>query len=126
MDIIIKIENGQPIGHPILLENFKQAFLEIDVNNLSDGWARFERVPQTEFPSVYEVESLSYEWDGDIVKDVWTIRPMTNSEKNDLITQVLAQEHPENWIFNEILCAWIPPDITDWQREILELAKSKM
>jgi len=80
MELYIRIINGQPFEHPIFGDNFRQAFPEIDVNNLPSEFARFERI---ELPilGLYEVyEGVTYEWIDGIVKDVHHVRPMTETE----------------------------------------------
>lgn len=81
MELFIRIKNGQPFEHPILGENFKQAFPDVDVDNLPDWIVRFQRVkrPEVGIDEVYE--GVTYEWDGDIIKDVHHVRPMTDEEK---------------------------------------------
>ena len=80
MKFYIKIENGQPIQHPHIEENMISAYPEVDLNNLPSNWAKFERVA---CPSVgfYEMPVCTYEWVGNVVKDVWTTRPMTTEER---------------------------------------------
>jgi hypothetical protein len=81
MELYIQIRDGQPYEHPILGDNFFEAFPHLDTNNLPPEFARFERIEAPSF-GVYEVlEGPVYQWVGDIVKDVWTVRPMTDEEK---------------------------------------------
>jgi len=80
MELFIQIRDGQPHEHPIFGDNFRQAFPDIDVNNLPPEFARFERVPQPNTAGTFEVEELSYQWIDGIVKDVWSVRPMTEIE----------------------------------------------
>jgi hypothetical protein len=108
MQLYIRIVNGQPFEHPIFDDNFRQAFPNVDTNNLPSEFAKFERIEQ---PSVgaYEVyEGATYEWIDGIVKDVHHIRLMTDAEKTQKISQVMAMPHPDGWLFNEVLCAWTP------------------
>lgn len=81
MELFIRIKDGQPFEHPILWDNFCQAFPNIDVNNLPPEFARFERV---EPPALGEFEvyvGVTYEKFGDIYKDVHHVRDMTPEEK---------------------------------------------
>jgi hypothetical protein len=81
MNLYIQLENGEPVNHPILEENFVQAFPNIDLNNLPETFARFERITSPEV-GVYEVsEGTTYEWVDCIVKDVHHIRAMTLEER---------------------------------------------
>jgi hypothetical protein len=80
MELYIRIIDGQPFEHPIFGDNFRQAFPEVDVNNLPPEFARFERL-EPPVLGVYEVyEGVTYEWVDGIVKDVHHVRPMTEEE----------------------------------------------
>jgi hypothetical protein len=81
MNLYIQIRDGQPYEHPIMEDNFVIAFPNVDLNNLPPEFAKFERVEQPVL-SKYEVyEGVSYEWFNDIVKDVHSVRSMTDEEK---------------------------------------------
>jgi hypothetical protein len=81
LELYIQIRDGQPHEHPIFADNFKLAFPDANINQLPlDRFAKFIRVAQPEI-GVYEVyEGVSYEWFGDVVKDVHSVRPMTEEE----------------------------------------------
>jgi hypothetical protein len=81
MELYIQIRDGQPYEHPILGNNFKEAFPHIDVNNLPPEFARFERLPNPEIATTYQVNVVSYQWENGVVKDVWSVREMTQEEK---------------------------------------------
>lgn len=91
MEMYIQIKDGQPFGHPILADNFQQAFPHIDVNNLPPEFARFERVEQPNTAGPFQVEEVSYQWVDGIVKDVWTIREMADAERTEKTTQLTEQ-----------------------------------
>lgn len=138
MELFIQIRNGQPYEHPIFADNFRAAFPYIDTDNLPSEFARFERTPQPEV-GVYEVaDGPIYEWVGPTVKDVWTVRPMTDAERTVKIQQLvdgvnstrsffkaLAQEKFQEatndgarqaWVdYIGILDAWVPEDIANPQ-----------
>ena len=80
MELYIRIVDGQPFEHPIFGDNFRQAFPEIDVNNLPVEFARFERVEKPNTCGTFEVEECSYQWVDGIVKDVWAARAMNEEE----------------------------------------------
>jgi len=109
MELFIQIRNGQPFEHPIFGDNFRQAFPHIDVNNLPPEFAKFERVPQNVMPDVFEVAEVRYEWFGDIVKDVWSVRPMTDQEKANKIAEYRAAQPFPSWTFDETTCVWSAP-----------------
>lgn len=82
LELYIQIRDGQPHEHPIFADNFKQAFPDISVDELpKDRFAKFIRVAPP-IPETYEVYGgVTYEWVGDVVKDVHHIRPMTDDER---------------------------------------------
>ena len=41
MEMFIKLENGQPEGHPIMGDNFRRVFPQIDPNNPAPEFAKF-------------------------------------------------------------------------------------
>ena len=83
MMCIIRIKDGVPFEHPIMLDNFEQAFPEIDLNNLPEGFAWFDR---TERPAISQDEvflSLDsrYELRNGVWTDVRDVRDKTYEEK---------------------------------------------
>ena len=54
MDFFIRIKDGQPFEHPIFGDNFRQAFPDVDVNNLPSEFAKFEHGEKITI-GVYEV-----------------------------------------------------------------------
>jgi hypothetical protein len=57
------------------------AFPDVDTANLPDTFAKFIRV-DAPVPDTYEVyEGVSYQWVDGVVKDVHTVRPMTDEER---------------------------------------------
>ena len=90
MDLYIQIRDGQPYEHPIMGDNFAQAFPDIDTNNLPPEFAKFERIPEPKLGTFEVNEGVSYQWDNGIVKDVWATRPMTDDEKAAKIAQYQA------------------------------------
>ena len=111
MELYIQIRDGQPFQHPIVGDNFRQAFPEIDVNNLPLEFAKFERITLNVGP--YEVYlNSTYEWVDGVVKDVHDIRPMTDEEKlakQDEVKTNWANGGYASWTFNEETCRYEPP-----------------
>jgi hypothetical protein len=88
MTLFIKLKNGQPFEHPITKENFVLVFPDVDLNNLPEWVAPFER---TEKPVVgmFEVdEGFTYELADGVAKEVWHIRAMTAEEQEVKIESV--------------------------------------
>jgi hypothetical protein len=112
MELFIQIRNGQPFEHPILGDNFRQAFPNIDPDNLPDSFARFVRV---EPPSlgVYEIyPGVTYEWQDGSVTDVHHVRAMTAEEitaKQDDVKASWAETGFSSWVFDENICAFKAP-----------------
>jgi hypothetical protein len=82
LELYIQIRDGQPFEHPIFADNFKMAFPDVNINELpADQFAKFIRV-DAPVPDTYEVyEDVTYQWVDDIVKDVHSVRPMTDEER---------------------------------------------
>lgn len=88
MELYIRIKDGQPFEHPIFGDNFRQAFPDVDVDNLPAEFARFERVPQPTSEVFEIVEGPVYTWVDGVVKDVWVVRPMTSEEQTRKIASM--------------------------------------
>lgn len=109
MELYIRIVNGQPFEHPIFGDNFREAFPQVDVNNLPSEFARFERIEKPNTCATFEIEECSYQWVDGIVKDVWTVRAMTAEEivikQSEIDTEAAASariREERNAIFNQI------------------------
>lgn len=92
-ELYIQLVDGEPHEHPIFGDNFRQAFPDVDPENLpADRFARFIRVhqPQT---GTFEVAELSYGWVDGVVKDIWTIRPMTEEEETEKRETMAAEAY---------------------------------
>jgi len=84
MEMFIKLENGQPVGHPIMGDNFRRVFPQIDPNNPRPEFAKFVRVNRKDVGQYKVVLSgPTYAWVGDTVQDIWETRDMTAEERAD-------------------------------------------
>ena len=111
MNFYIRIENGQPVDHPIAETNLISAVPGIDVDNLPSGYASFTRVEMPEL-GPYETCTSIYQWDGDIVTDVHHVRAMTAEEKTakqDEAKAIWAENGYASWVFNEETCSFEAP-----------------
>ena len=88
MELYIQMRDGQPYEHPIMGDNFCEAFPHIDVNNLPPEFARFERIACPNEATMFQVDQVAYQWVNGIVKDVWTIRDMTEQERKQKIQEI--------------------------------------
>jgi len=79
--LYIKVENGQPIDHPVLEENLIQAF-----GGIPSNYEPFNRLPPPVLKrfEVYDDAAPLYGKDGDTWKDLWPIRPMSEEEVKTL------------------------------------------
>ena len=125
MELYIQIRDGKPFEHPILGDNLRQAFPEIDANNLPAEFARFGRV---EKPSIgpYEIyEGATYELIDGVCKDVHQVRQMTPEEKSARVAEITAGvladiENLKTWAAEQK--AQDTPDMQDvWQKYIDDL-----
>ena len=112
MELYIRIVNGKPFEHPILGDNFRQAFPDVDVNNLPPEFARFVRVAPPSI-GVYETLNVAYELVDGVYTDVYQVAPMTEQQKTDLQNAVKADwaangPYP-SWVFNEDVCGFYAP-----------------
>lgn len=112
MELFIQIRDGQPFEHPILGDNFRQAFPQLDVNKLPPEFARFTRVAAPVI-GVYEVyEGVTYERDADGFTDVHRVRVMTAEEvtaKQNAVKAQWAEGGFASWMFDEATCAFKAP-----------------
>ena len=81
LELYIQIRDGQPFEHPIFADNFREAFPDVDTENLPDTFAKFIRVDQPAIGPYDVYEGVTYQWFADVVKDVHSVRPMTNEER---------------------------------------------
>ena len=115
MKLYIRIKDGQTFEHPIFEDNFREAFPDVDVDNLPDEFAHFERVAPPTL-GVYEVyEGTSYgHVVGKLYADVHHVRQMTNEEITAKQEAVKAEWAAANngfnsWNFSDALCKYVAP-----------------
>jgi hypothetical protein len=114
MELFIRIKDGQPFEHPIFGDNFREAFPDVDVDNLPPEFARFERV---EPPALGAYESnlrVQYErGDDGVYRDVWYSDRMTDEEitaKQDAVkAEWAANGGFASWAFDEATCSFKAP-----------------
>jgi hypothetical protein len=87
--MLIKVENGAPIGHPIIEENFRQLFADVVfplvfTNEIveSYGYAMYD-FSQIPTPAIYEklTEGTPVKDAAGIYRQNWVLVPMTDEEK---------------------------------------------
>jgi len=81
LELYIQIRDGQPHEHPIFADNFREAFPDVDTENLPDTFAKFIRVDQPAIGTYEVYEGVTYQRVDGVVKDVHSVRPMTAKER---------------------------------------------
>ena len=113
MELYIRIVNGQPFEHPIFGDNFRQAYPDIDTNNLPENFARFIRVEPPLLGPYEKNQTLSYKLVNGVYTDVFSCEQMTAEEiaiKQQTIKNAWSAENCyPSWIFNEITCRYEAP-----------------
>ena len=111
MEFFIRIKDGQPFEHPIIVDNFRESFPSVDTNNLPAEFARFMRV-QDPVVGVYEdYIGVTYELIDGVYKDVHHVVPMTEQQKIDKQNAVKSRwpKPYASWVFDENTCMWNAP-----------------
>ena len=117
MKCYIQIVNGLPHEHPIVEWNFKQAFPDIDVNNLPPEYCPFVRVGPPVLGPYEKNQTVSYglvEGMAGTYTDIWTCEEMTSEEKTakqQSVKDEFAVDYPTyaSWTFDEATCSMVPP-----------------
>ena len=112
MELFIRIKDGQPFEHPIFGDNFRQAFPNVDTNNLPTEFARFVRV-QTPVLGPYEKnQTVSYQLVDNVYTDVFACEQLTVEEiatKQQAVKDAWALNGFASWLFNEATCSFEAP-----------------
>jgi hypothetical protein len=113
MNLYIETENGLTKNHPALEENLLQAF-----GSIPENWKTFVRLDRPEL-TVYQImdsDMPTYKKVDGVWTDVWSIRNMTDEEKQVKQQSVRdsfnSREQAENWsawTLDEATCTMQPP-----------------
>jgi hypothetical protein len=112
MELFIRIKDGQPFEHPILGDNFRQAFPNVDTNNLPAEFARFVRVAPPAIGVYEKNQTVSYQLVDGVYTDVFSIEKMTAEEivaKQQAVKDAWAENGFASWTFNEATCSFEAP-----------------
>jgi hypothetical protein len=114
-ELYIRMENGRPVDHPMLRSNIETAFPDVDFDNLPNWLCRFERIERPAV-GVYEIANGPiYVQDGDLVRDQWIVRPMTEDEiiiKQNRVQRYFATDNGHlttSWVFDSETCSFRAP-----------------
>ena len=112
MELFIRIKDGKPFEHPIFGDNFREAFPDVDTNNLPSDFAKFVRIPQPQIGPYQIYEGVTYEMFGDVCMDVHHLKQMNVQQmidKQNLIKERWNAGGWVSWLFNEETCSFSPP-----------------
>jgi hypothetical protein len=112
MELYIRIQNGQPFEHPIMEDNFRQAFPDVDTNNLPPEFAKFVRVVAPALGPYEKNQTVSYQLVDGVYTDVFACEQMTAEEivaKQQATKDAWAENGFASWTFNETTCDFDPP-----------------
>ena len=115
MNLYIKVEEGIPVDHPMLEDNIKDAYPEVDLQNLPSWLMPFERTPIPTYGPYEVFTHTTYQIDNGVCRDLHHIRQLSDIEKHQLQLRIKtswasggAIQYP-SWIWNEELCSYTPP-----------------
>ena len=112
MELYIRIVNGQPFEHPIFGDNFRQAFPNIDTNNLPAEFFKFVRVQAPVLGPYEKNQTVSYQLVDGVYTDVFACEQLTAEEiatKQQAVKDAWAQTGYTSWLFNEATCSFEAP-----------------
>jgi hypothetical protein len=113
MKLFIRIKDGQPFEHPIFGDNFRQAFPDVDTNNLPPEFARFVRVSAPAVGVYEKNQTVSYQLVDGVYTDVFSVEQMTTEEiaaKQQAVKDLWAANNGfASWLFNEATCSFEAP-----------------
>jgi hypothetical protein len=114
MPLFIKVENGQPIDHPVFGGNLLQFY-----ETVPDFYQPFVRVEKPTIGpyQVFNSQEPTYQFVNGVWTDIWDIRDMTAEEKQTKIDFFLSLKNdgmmPSDWVFDEVKCKWQPPSLNN-------------
>lgn len=109
------MRDGQPYQHPIFEQNMREAFPEIDLDNLPEGFCHFVRVNRPVLGPYEKNQTCSYVAVEGVEKtytDHWSCENMTAEEiaaKQEAVKSDWLQNGYPSWTFDEATCAYQPP-----------------
>jgi len=113
MELFIRIKNGQPFEHPILGDNFRQAFPDVDTSNLPAEFARFVRVAAPAVGVYEKNQTVSYQLVDGVYTDIFSIEQMTTEEitaKQQAAKDAWIKDNGfASWVFNNSTCSFEAP-----------------
>ena len=112
MELFIRIKDGMPFEHPIFGDNFRDAFPDVDTNNLPPEFSRFVRVQRPLLGAYEKNQTASYQLVNGVYTDVFACEQMTTEEiaaKQQKVKDAWAANGFASWVFNETTCVFEAP-----------------
>jgi hypothetical protein len=111
MNLFIQIINGTPVNHPLTVDNLLYLFSQFDGENPPEGYAKFERTAKPIETRFEITEGPVYSLIDGIVKEVWSVRPMTDEEKTSFVNVLRSRPSAEGFVFDETLLDWVKVNV---------------
>ena len=117
-NLYIQIENGIPISHPVIEENLKMFFPDLDPNNPPEGFCRFVKSPVPEPGTNEIIDSVSYELSNyytDLygVKtyvDIYHMKDISLYDKSEIVDRFKELSPQQaDWVFDYATDSLVPP-----------------
>lgn len=112
MNLFIKYINGQVIDHPISRTNLLSIYPEYDfLEAFHPDYVRFVRVTPPSLGVFQKNLQHSYEFDGECVRDTYTVEEMSSQERQQVINQYVASNPKPfpSWELDQSTCKWQAP-----------------
>lgn len=109
MNLFIRVVDNTVIDHPVTLENLQMIYPGVDATNPPENYWPFNRAEIPALPDPYTVNEASYVISANVVNEVYTQRPMTLEEKQQLWNNMEYSRPYPSWILNKERCIWEPP-----------------
>lgn len=109
MSLFIKVIEGQVVDHPVTWENLQMVYPGIESSHPPDHYWPFNRASIPVTPDPYTINEVDYVISHSVVNEVYTQRPMTQQEKQNLWTAMEQQKPFHSWILDTEMCIWRPP-----------------
>lgn len=108
--LFIRVENGQPVDHPVIEWNLRMFHPDLDPHNPPAPYEKFNRVDPPDGGRWSVIEQLPYAKVDGVWSDVFSVRAMTEEEKDAVRANIRAGfVFADQWTFDEDKCEWIPP-----------------
>jgi len=114
MKLFMRVLQGRPIDHPQSEYGMKILFPPTEypeydyINSIPPGYYPLEILEQPHI-NCFEKLTLTYEFLGDKVRDVWSVHQMNEKERAERLEELESIKPYPSWILNEITSDWEAP-----------------